>query len=228
VIIPWEVVNISFPRFPEEDEDVTIAAIVRNNGRRAGTASVEFYLDDKLFKEKKLCVDANSTNSTRVIWNTRLPFIGPTNIQTSHWIRVDAGDGAWDNQEITIVPANLTADVSLDPDYNMIVTAGNNEDRTVNTTLWVYDVDHTVYMISGTDTLTISNSDALNMSTHFFGEIDHKNGGGYEVYDDEGNLLDSKKFDEHSTTKIDAWSRWGAGGNTTIEYWGILRRKPAV
>jgi subtilase family serine protease len=222
VDMPWEVVNISFPRFLEEGEDVTIAATVRNKGNRAGIASVEFYLDDNLFEENELYVDANSTNSTEVVWNTRLPFIGPTNIRTNHWIRVDAGDHIWGNQDMTIVPADLTVDISLNSDYDMIVTARNNEDRTVNTTLWIYDVDHTVYTISGSGTLKISNPDALNMSAHFFGEIDHSNVGRYEVYDDDDNLLDdsSDKWmaGHYGPTPIDAWSGWGAGSNITIRY----------
>lgn len=228
---PWNVNEVSFDPDTDnlkEGEDVTIAATVENLGSRDWVTSVRFYLDDELFREKELYITANSTNSTEVVWNPALSFVGPTNISKTYGIGVYAGRTDTDGfvcDKITVVPADLTVNISLDSDYNMIVTAGNNEDRTVNTTLWVYDVDHTVYTISESGELRIFNPDALNMSTHFFGEIDHTLvRAGYEVFDDHGNLLDNNidKWEPGShRTPIDAWSIWGAGCNITIKYWDI-------
>ena len=235
---PWDLFNVSsYPADPEEDEAVTIFATVKNDGSRSGVASVRFYLDGDLFRENELYVDADSKNSTEVVWNPALLFAGPTNISDIRSIKVSAGRADSDDHEVTtttnvtVVPADLTVNISLDSDYNMIVTAGNNEDRTVNTTLWIYDVDHTVYTISGGQHIkkgrcTISNPDALNMSTHFFGEIDHTSykESGYEVYDDDMNPLDDSSdegWNGYGPTPIDSWSRWGAGGNITIWYGGI-------
>ena len=226
VIIPWEVVNVSVPPFPKEGENVTIAATVKNNGGRAGTASVEFYLDGKLFREKKLYIGAKSTNSTRVVWNARPLFSGPNDLTTSRMIWVDAG-GIGSANYTNIVTADLTIeDIVMDSNYNITLTVKNNENRDVNSTLWFYDVNETYYNISRQCSESVVNRSyqgASNMSvcfdkTRIFSGSGCK-GGKCIVRDKNGGEIYSIHRDTDGSTPVpDGWVTWGSGDTIGITY----------
>jgi subtilase family serine protease len=244
----WEVKIVSCPPSVKEG-NVTINVSIENMGSQDGSITLNFsyagmysgtYLDDTetLFDTKTVHVDAHSTGYIEVIWDARPLLIGPRdNITTNFTIYVDA-EGISEYREINVELLNLSiTNMSLNPSHpaynetaNVTVTIKNNENETANATLWLYDVNNSVYEIgysSSEETLTILYPSALNMSIHFFDEITYYEAGPgcwYDIYDKNGNIIRNESrssSNKKNTEPIDIWTKWGVGDAITIKYYRI-------
>ena len=246
----WKVKILSCPTSAKEG-NVTINVSVENlNQTQDGNISLNFsylgmykgallYDTETLFNSTTVHVDAHSTNYIEVIWNARPLFIGPpNNITTSFMIFVEAPkEGIIDATPINVELSNLSiTNMTLNPSHpaygdtvNVNITVENNENETVNATLWLYVVNTTAYEIGYSpkpETLTLSYPGALNMDVHFFDEITYYEAGPgcwYEVHDKDGNLIMSERRSSPSkkTEPIDVWTKWGAGDTITLKYYRI-------
>ena len=180
----------------------------------------------------------------------------PKGITTTRIIKLEAVN-ARDldtTTEINIALPNLSiTNITLSPPHpayddpvNVTVTIKNNENRTVNATLWFYDVNTTIYEIpykSSKSTFPISYPGALSMGVHFKNliiETDEEEGkeGYVKVSDKKGNVI--LKFAPPIASKENpynygsVWTKWGYGDNVTINHSRIYgekegaSRKPAL
>jgi hypothetical protein len=229
-VSPWDVTKITFnPDNPMEGEDVIVTAAIENIGSRDGTTDVRFYANEIEYNKTGVYIEANSIEDvSTVLSDVRALFSRPDYVETVLDAKVEVDD-IYIEEELHLALPNLT--VFIDPpasavytetiDLNIRVT--NNEDETVETTLWFYVANHTVYSISKSmweRTLSINHPDALNMSIYFNG-ITLWGGtdlAWYNVTDTDGNLIEEMSKIGGNPVISNRWTNWGAGDTINITY----------
>ena len=238
VMSPWDVTKITFnPDNPMEGEDVVVTAAIKNIGSRCGTADVRFYANGIEYNKTDVYIEANSIEDvSTVLSDVRALFLKPDYVGTVWDVKVEVDDRVDDiyiEEKLHLALPNLT--VFIDPPASAVYTetidldirVTNNEDETVETTLWFYVANHTVYSISKSRwerTLSINHPDALNMSIYFnritlWGGTDLA---WYNVTDTDGNLIEELSKIGGNPVISNRWTNWGAGDtiNITYEYTG--------
>ncbi len=230
------------PEHTREGEPVTIDADIKNFGRISINTPVAFYVDGTLVATKNVYAEVNKTNHISVIWDA-LPALRFLRKEHTITVVVDpdneieeiADVGGDDNNNamstlmdrITLLNLTITevttdpAEMSIGDTVEVMATIRNNENATVNSTVWFCEervVTDVEYYVENPRTQPWTYSDEIRshrdapaMRVHFstmsLGCDKPIKDNWIKVYNiDDGRLLNSY----NSTTCSHGWTDWGS------------------
>ncbi|RLA79797.1 MAG: hypothetical protein DRG36_04305, partial [Deltaproteobacteria bacterium] len=237
--VDFTVTDIKFdPENPKVGENVTINASIKNLDNGSCHVKVGFYLDSNAtaFATRSVFLNANGTNYTTVTWKA----VSDINHIKQHYITVKVDpderiverneDNNTKTERITMTLPDLTIENNITitehpavgSPVNVSATIKNNENETVNSTLWLYEENNSINISeaikdSGTWDYTISHPGARMMRIHIHsirikGVPVEITGHCYVNISVDGKLLKSFGPGEYK----EQWTAWGEGSTLTI------------